>query len=106
LATYGTEAYREAVETTLRVSRDFARDVERRDGFTLLLQPQLSVVLFRPDGWAPDRYDEWTRSRARAGFTLIVPTTWRSERCYRICLVNPLTTTEMLTEVLDDMAAY
>jgi glutamate/tyrosine decarboxylase-like PLP-dependent enzyme len=106
LATYGTEAYREAVETTLRVSRDFARDVERRDGFTLLLQPQLSVVLFRPDGWAPERYDEWTRSRARAGFTLIVPTTWRSERCYRICLVNPLTTTEMLTEVLDDMAAY
>jgi glutamate/tyrosine decarboxylase-like PLP-dependent enzyme len=106
LATYGTEAYREAVETTLRVSRAFARDVERRDGFTLLLEPQLSVVLFRPDGWAPERYDEWTRSRARAGFTLIVPTTWRSERCYRICLVNPLTTTEMLTEVLDDMAAY
>jgi glutamate/tyrosine decarboxylase-like PLP-dependent enzyme len=106
LATYGTEAYREAVEATLRVSRDFARDVEQRDGFTLLLQPQLTVVLFRPEGWAPERYDEWTRSRARAGFTLIVPTTWRSERCYRICLVNPLTTTEMLTEVLDDMAAY
>ena len=106
LATYGTDAYRDAVETTLRVARAFAAEVERRDGFTLLLEPELSVVLFRPDGWSDERYDEWTRSRAKAGFTLIVPTTWQGERCYRICVVNPLTTAEMLAEILDDMAAY
>ena len=106
LATYGTDAYRDAVEATLRVSRAFAREVERRDGFTLLLEPELSVVLFRPDGWPEARYDDWTRSRAKAGFTLIVPTTWRGERCYRICVVNPLTTEAMLAEVLDDMASY
>ncbi len=106
LATYGTDAYRDAVETTLRVSRAFAREVDRRDGFTLLLEPELSVVLFRPNGWSDERYDEWTRSRARAGFTLIVPTTWQGERCYRICVVNPLTTEEMLAEILDDMEAY
>lgn len=106
LATYGTDAYTEAVETTLRVSRSFAEDVAGRDGFTLLLEPELSVVLFRPDGWPPERYDEWTRSRAKAGFALIVPTSWRGERCYRICVVNPQTTTELLSEILDDMAAF
>lgn len=106
LATYGTDAYSEAVETTLRVAREFAGAVADRDGFTLLLEPQLTVVLFRPDGWSDQRHDDWTRSRARAGVALIVPTTWRGERCYRICLVNPLTTTDMLTELLDDMAAY
>jgi len=106
LATYGSDAYTEAVETTLRVSRGFAREVERRDGFTLLLEPQLSVVLFQVDGWDDARYDAWSRSRATAGVTLVVPTTWRGERCYRICVVNPLTTAEMLTGVLDDMAAF
>ena len=106
LATYGTDAYSEAVETTLRVSRAFAAEVDRRDGFTLLLEPELTVVLFRPDGWSDERYDQWTRSRAKAGFTLIVPTAWRGERCYRICLVNPLTTEAMLAEILDDMAEY
>ena len=49
LATYGTDAYAEAVETTLAVTRAFAAEVERRDGFSLLLQPQLSVVLFTVD---------------------------------------------------------
>jgi glutamate/tyrosine decarboxylase-like PLP-dependent enzyme len=106
LATYGTDAYRDAVESTLRVARAFAAEVADREGFALLLQPELSVVLFRPDGWSDERYDEWTRSRAKAGFTLIVPTTWQGERCYRVCVVNPLTTAEMLAEILDDMAAY
>lgn len=104
LATYGTDAYAEAVETTLRVARAFAAEVDRRDGLTLLLEPQLSVVLFTVDGWTDERYDAWSRSRARAGFTLIVPTSWRGERCYRVCLVNPLTTEEMLSGILDDMA--
>ncbi len=106
LATYGTDAYAEAVETTLRTSRAFAEELTARDGFTLLLEPQLSVVLFTVDGWTDERYDAWSQSRARAGFTLVVPTSWRGQRCYRVCIVNPLTTNEMLTSILDDMAAY
>ena len=51
LATHGTDAYAEAVETTLDVARAFAREVDRREGFTLLLEPELSVVLFEVDGW-------------------------------------------------------
>ena len=34
-----------------------------------------------------------------------MPTWWHGEVCYRVCLVNPLTTLEMLTALLDDMAA-
>ena len=106
LATYGTDAYTEAVETTLAVARGFAREVEARDGFTLLLEPELSVVLFRVDGWDDARYEAWSTSRARGGVALIVPTTWQGETCYRICLVNPLTTVLMLTELLDDMLDF
>ena len=45
---------------TLRTARAFARSVDRRDGFTLLLEPQMSVVLFTVDGWTTDDYREWT----------------------------------------------
>ena len=105
LATYGTDAYAEAVETTLAVTSAFATEVERRDGFSLLLQPQLSVVLFTVERWDEAHYVAWSASRARAGVALVVPTWWHGEVCYRVCLVNPLTTLEMLTALLDDMAA-
>ncbi|MET0146332.1 MAG: pyridoxal-dependent decarboxylase [Ilumatobacteraceae bacterium] len=106
LATHGTDAYADAVESTLDVARRFAVEVDRRDGFQLVLDPQLSVVLFTVDGWDEARYVAWSQSRARAGVALVVPTRWHDEWCYRVCLVNPQTTDEMLTSLLDDMAAY
>jgi glutamate/tyrosine decarboxylase-like PLP-dependent enzyme len=106
LATYGTDAYAEAVESTLDVARRFAKDVDERAGFRLLLEPQLTVVLFTVDGWDEARYAAWSRSRAKAGVALIIPTWWQGECCYRVCLVNPLTTEEMLTALLDDMTEF
>ena len=106
VATHGTDAYAEAVDTTLASPAASLARSNDRDGFTLLLEPQLSVVLFCVDTWSDDDYDAWSRSRARAGVALVVPTTWRGERCARVCLVNPLTTDEMMASILDDMAAY
>ncbi len=106
LATYGTDAYSAAVEVTLRTARAFAGSVERRDGFTLLLEPQMSVVLFTVDGWTEDDYAEWTTTRAHDGVALIVPTTWQGDMCYRVCLVHPMTTIGVLDGLLDDMASF
>ena len=106
LATYGTDAYREAVEAALTVVRQFAAELERRDEFRLLLDPTLSVALFQPIGWDDARYVDWSQRRAREGVALILPTSWRGERCYRICVVNPLTTLDELVELLDDMARF
>lgn len=106
LATYGTDAYTTAVEQALDVARGFAREVAARDGFELLLDPQLSVVLFRCDGWSSEDYAAWTAARSRDGVALVVPTTWQGATCYRVCIVNPRTTLEHLVAVLDDMAAF
>jgi len=103
LATYGTAAYERAVEATLTTARELADELRSRDGFDLLLEPDLSVVLFRRRGWSDEQYREWSHSRARAGVALIVPTTWAGETCYRICIVDPRTTLAMLRPVLDDL---
>lgn len=106
LATHGTDAYSAAVERTLDAARGFADHLRDRHGFELLLEPQMSVVLFTVEGWSQSDYQAWTTSRAHEGIGLIVPTTWQGRFCYRVCLVNPLTTTEMLVALLDDMAAF
>lgn len=107
LATHGTDAYRDAVEATLRTARDFAEALRSRtDDFELLLEPDLSVVLFRVNGWDDEHYRAWSRLRARDGTTLIVPTRWRGETCYRVCVINPLTTSDSLDGILDDLAGW
>lgn len=103
LVAHGTDAYTEAVETTLAAARWLAAEVDSRPGFELLLEPQLSVVLFRRVGWDAPHYAAWTVSRAKAGSVFVVPTRWRGETCYRVCVVNPRTTIEHLRELLDDM---
>jgi glutamate/tyrosine decarboxylase-like PLP-dependent enzyme len=106
LATYGTDAYRDAVEETVQLARDFAADVDVRDEFELLLPPQLSVVVFTRAGWTDADYHEWSDRRAKDGFALVVPTSWRGRTCFRVCVVNPRTKSDDLRALLDDMVAW
>lgn len=104
LATYGTTAYEDALDATLHTARSFAASVDRRPEFDLLIDPELSIVLFRRIGWTADDYQRWSTTRARDGVALVVPTRWRGEPCGRICIVHPHTRIEALEALLDDMA--
>jgi len=104
LATYGTDAYAEAVDTAIDTVRAFADEVAARPGFHLLTRPALSIAVFAVDGWDADRYAAWSQRRAREGRFLVVPTRWRGEACLRVCVVNPRTTLADLRNVLDDLA--
>ena len=105
LATYGTDGYQDAVEQTLATARALASEVSRRPEFELLIDPQLSVVLFKRVGWTDSQYAAWSAARAREGVVLILPTRWRGDVCYRVCVVNPLTRITDLCTVLDDLAS-
>ena len=50
LATYGTDAYRDAVEAVLDVARASAREIPRRPQLELIMEPELSVC--SSAGWA------------------------------------------------------
>jgi glutamate/tyrosine decarboxylase-like PLP-dependent enzyme len=106
LATYGTRAYADAVDASLRTAQALAGEIRRRDGFQLRVEPELSVVLFTRQGWTRDMYLRWSRQRAREGRWLIVPTAWQGEPCLRICLVNPRTEPAQLFAILDDLETW
>ncbi len=106
LATYGTQAYTDAVDGALTTARAFADEVAARPEFQLLQEPELSIVLFTRSGWTRDQYLGWSKRRASEGRFLIVPTSWHGEACLRICIVHPRTDPAALSALLDDLAAY
>jgi glutamate/tyrosine decarboxylase-like PLP-dependent enzyme len=100
LATYGTDAYTDAVEITLRTARDAARLIEQCPVTELLMEPELSIVVFRRIGWTAGDYQAWSDAELAAGRAFVVPTTWQGEVVLRICIVNPRTTAGDIASIL------
>ncbi len=101
LATYGTDAYRDAVERVLTLTRETAEEIRRRPELELVMESQLSVVLFRRDGWSEDDYTKWWHGLLAEQVAFVQPTTWKGEWVGRLCFVNPRTTLDNVREVLD-----
>jgi L-2,4-diaminobutyrate decarboxylase len=103
LAVHGTQAYSDAIETTLRVAREAAEEIRRRPHVELLLEPDLTVLTFRRVGWAAADYHAWSRRLLAEGYAFVTPTTHRGETCTRMAVVNPRTTVSDITGILATM---
>jgi glutamate/tyrosine decarboxylase-like PLP-dependent enzyme len=106
VASHGTDAYVEAIRTTLEVAHAGADEVRRRAGFELVTEPELSVIVFRRPGWEADDYTGWSEAALRSGFAFCVPSRHHDEAVMRLCVINPKTTVEDLSAILDSMEAY
>jgi glutamate/tyrosine decarboxylase-like PLP-dependent enzyme len=104
LAVHGTDAYVEAIESTLEVTRFAADEIGRRPYLEAVREPDLSVVVFRRLGWSPEDYQAWTDRLLAQEFAFVVPTTFRGETLTRFAIVNPHTTKEDVNAILDTMA--
>jgi L-2,4-diaminobutyrate decarboxylase len=103
VATYGTDAYRDAVETVLRLTKETAEEVRRHPQLELVMEPDLSVVLFRRSGWAAHDYDAWWTRLVEAQLAFVQPTSWKGEKIARLCFVNPRTTIDHVRAVIGTM---
>ena len=103
LATHGTVAYRDAIEKTLAVAHAGARLIDEADHLELIMEPELSIVLFRRIRWGPEQYRAWSDKLLADGIGFIVPTAWAGEMVLRICVVNPLTTTDDIKLIIDTL---
>ena len=103
LATSGTDAYRDAVESVLSLAREAAEEIRRTPGLELLNDPDLTVLLFRREGWSGDEYETWWRRLLDDQIAFVQPTTWRGEKVARLCFVNPRTTIDHVRAILATM---
>lgn len=100
LATHGTRAFAKAIATTREVAEEIARAIAAIDGLDLLLGPQLTVILFRPSDMSEDEMIAWAERHRRTGALLCLPTRWRGDMVFRLCVVNPQTSPEEVLATL------
>jgi glutamate/tyrosine decarboxylase-like PLP-dependent enzyme len=103
LATHGTEAYRDAITSILGLTQQIAAEIASRPYLKLVRDPQLSVVVFERDGWDIDDYENWSAALLEAQQAFVVPSSHAGRPNTRFAIVNPLTTFEQLSGILDTM---
>ena len=99
---YGTDAYRGAVDATLRTTEEAAALIRSCDHLELVVEPELSVLVFRRRGWARPDYERWSARLLDDQVGFVVPTAWRGETVLRICITNPRTTLDDVRACLPD----
>ena len=103
LAVHGTEAYRAAVERTLSVTRQGRDLIEQAEHLRLLVEPELSVLVFERIGWDADDYNAWSTRLLADQIAFVTPTRHRERTCTRFAIVNPLTSADDLALIIDSM---
>jgi glutamate/tyrosine decarboxylase-like PLP-dependent enzyme len=103
LATHGTDAYTEAIEQTLTVTRFAAAEIERRPYLEAVRDPDLSVIVFRRLGWSAGDYQAWSDRLLADQFAFVVPTSHDGETLTRFAIVNPRTSEADIAAILDSM---
>ena len=103
LAMHGTDAYRDAMEATLEVTRQGAELIRKSEHLELVLEPELSVLVFRRSGWSPAQYQSWSDRILSKGIAFVVPSSWQGETVLRFCIVNPRTTLAGLDSIISSL---
>lgn len=103
LAVNGIDAYRDAVEHGISLARYAADRLTERDDCDVILDPDLSVVLFRRHGWTALEYEAWSRRLLEEQRAFVTASGWRGETVGRLVFLHPATTTEMIDEVLAEL---
>jgi glutamate/tyrosine decarboxylase-like PLP-dependent enzyme len=104
LATYGTDAYSDAVEVTLELADTAARLIDNAEHLTLSRPPGLSIVVFERNGWTAEQYQAWTEKALADQVGFVVPSRHHGEPVFRFCFVNPRTTVGDITAIIDALA--
>ena len=103
LVVNGSDAYEAAIEHTLDVARFAEAEVLRRPNLELVRERDLSVVVFRRLGWEPADYAAWSDRMLADEFAFVVPTSHDGETLGRFAIVNPETSEDDITAILDTM---
>jgi glutamate/tyrosine decarboxylase-like PLP-dependent enzyme len=103
LAVHGTEAYGAAIDQVLDLTARTVEEIRRRPELELLLEPDLTVLLFCRIGWDDVDYKAWSDELIASGRAFVVPSRVGGKFVARMVLMNPRTTFEDVLLVLDSM---
>ena len=103
LATHGIQKYREAIEANIDLAHEAAELIRGLDYLELVRDPELSVVVFERKGWESADYDRWSDKLLKDEIGFVVPSSHQGKPNTRFAIVNPLTSIELLSKILESM---
>jgi glutamate/tyrosine decarboxylase-like PLP-dependent enzyme len=103
LATHGVQKYREAIETNIDLAHQVAELISGLDYLELVREPELSVVVFERKDWALADYDNWSEKLLKDEIGFVVASSHQGKPNTRFAIVNPLTSIELLSQILESM---
>ena len=95
----GTDAYRDAVEASISLTNEVADFIRAHEDLELVIEPSLSIVLWRRKGWSAKDYRDLQDQLIQSQTAFVTPTSWQGETVGRFAFVHPGTTIEMVKEV-------
>ena len=103
LAVHGVRAYREAIASVLETARATAELIDERPHLELIREPELSVVLYRRDGWDDGDYEAWAQRLFGDQIAFVATSRWEGATVARLAFVHPNTSLELVGTILDSM---
>jgi glutamate/tyrosine decarboxylase-like PLP-dependent enzyme len=104
LAVYGIEAHRAGVRAGIDRAREFAAALDAHPHTAVVLPPELSVVLFRRQGWGAAEWRAWAELLLREQIAFVAPTTYRGEVVGRVVFLHPGTPASIVPELMATLA--
>jgi aromatic-L-amino-acid/L-tryptophan decarboxylase len=99
LVVHGVDAYAAAIEASVVMARRAAELFAAIDGVSVVMPPQLGVVLFRRDGWGRDEWRRWATRLLDDRVAFVAPTTVRGEIVGRLVFLHPGTPFSVVEEI-------
>ncbi|HUZ50933.1 MAG TPA: pyridoxal-dependent decarboxylase [Streptosporangiaceae bacterium] len=104
MSVHGVRAYSDAIEAAISLARETAAEIAGRHYLELIMQPDLSVVLFRRRGWTHEQYTRWAQQLLDEQIAFIPPSAWEGETVARFAFLHPRTPIDLVVSILDRMA--
>lgn len=103
LVLHGTDALTDAVRTPMTTTAYAVAQLRSIPDVEVILEPELTVVLFRKAGWDRARWQQWSADLLADQTAFVAPTTWKGETVGRLVFLHPLTTNAIVDEVIDTL---
>ena len=100
LAAHGTDEYATAMEKTMTVAKDAARQVSEHPNLKLLVEPTLSIVAFERVGWSSADYEKWSDKLLADQIGFVTPSAHKGKPILRFAIVNPWTKESDISAIL------
>jgi aromatic-L-amino-acid/L-tryptophan decarboxylase len=105
LVAHGTDAMAHAVMAGVDLAHEAADHIRSlAPQVRLVMEPQLSVVLFERDDWTREDWDRWADHALADNLAFVAPTTWQGRAVGRLVFLHPDANLDAVRTLLNRIA--